>query len=123
MTERNTFSKITNKIFTSVKNIVSTRWFLVVLILILMWRILKQNFILLVIIAYLLFKAYQESKRTYVVQEQNQTVQSSENFDADGLEFLPVGEQRYDLRGIPLFNRPLYDCWNTEYGDCYNSNF
>ena len=45
-----------------------------------------------------------------------------EYFDADMREFLPVGEQRYDLRGFPIYNRPLYDCWNTNYGECYNSN-
>lgn len=46
-----------------------------------------------------------------------------EKFDATGTEFLPLGEQQYDLRGFPVYNRPLYDCWYDHYKNCYNSNF
>lgn len=46
-----------------------------------------------------------------------------EEFDANMAEFLPLGEQRYDLRGFPVYNRPLYDCWYDNYKNCYNSNF
>lgn len=48
---------------------------------------------------------------------------NNEQFDANMTEFLPLGEQQYDLRGFPSYNRPLYDCWNDNYKNCYNSNF
>jgi hypothetical protein len=35
---------------------------------------------------------------------------------------LPPGGQKYDLRGLPLYNRPLYDCWYDDYKNCYGSN-
>jgi len=44
-----------------------------------------------------------------------------EHFDKDGTIFLPTGEQRYDLRGYPLVNHPIYDCRHDKYHDCYNS--
>jgi hypothetical protein len=45
-----------------------------------------------------------------------------EFFGKDGSEFLPVGEQRYGLRGDKLDARPIYDCRFDCYSDCYNSH-
>lgn len=52
----------------------------------------------------------------------NYNIKYKENFDRSGTEFIPLGIQRYDLRGEPLKTRPIYDCRYDCFGDCYNSN-
>ena len=99
-------------------NLIKSEWFAALIILVILWLYYKRQSILLLIILLLLIALYKENYKKCNHKAHNH----KENFDANGLEFLPVGEQRYDLRGFPLFNRPLYDCWETEYGDCYNSN-
>ena len=47
-----------------------------------------------------------------------------EGFDNNNTsDFLPLGSQRYDLRGFPVYNRPIYDCWYDNYHNCYNSHY
>ena len=45
-----------------------------------------------------------------------------EYFDKDMTEFIPVGDQRYGLRGEKMPIRPIYDCRFDCYTDCYNSH-
>lgn len=45
-----------------------------------------------------------------------------DTFDKDGRAFLPAGYKKYDLRGFPVYNRPLFDCRFSNFTDCYNSN-
>jgi hypothetical protein len=56
----------------------------------------------------------------------------SEGFSADGTEFLPVGQQRYGLRGEPIHSRPISDYYirpdrnirlDPSGGLMYESNF
>lgn len=55
-----------------------------------------------------------------------------EGFDADTVEFVPVGSDRYGLRGEPLIRRPTSDYFirpdrqvrlNNSGGDMYVSNY
>ena len=47
---------------------------------------------------------------------------TNENFDSTGTTFLPLGRERYGLRGEPLTNRPLADCYWDQY-DCYKNHW
>lgn len=44
----------------------------------------------------------------------------NESFSSDGSTFLPLGYKRYGLRGEPLHNRPLEDCYWDQY-TCYTN--
>lgn len=43
-----------------------------------------------------------------------------EKFDESGTVFLPLGEKRYDLRGVELDTFPYPDCYWDKYS-CYTS--
>lgn len=45
-----------------------------------------------------------------------------ELFDANGLEFLPLGPKRYGLRGELLNTHPMSDCYYDKYV-CYGNTF
>jgi len=47
---------------------------------------------------------------------------TTETFDETGTEFLPVGYKRYGLRGEPVMNNTLDDCYFDQY-KCYTSGF
>jgi hypothetical protein len=64
---------------------------IVILILFLMWRILKNNVILLLAIAYLLY-----------VNAEGEGF----NFSKDGTSFVDVGENKYDLAGRRVWFTP-----------------
>ena len=66
--------------------------------------------LLIILVAILIYTLFQSN------------IKFNEQFDANMTEFIPLGEQRYDLRGFPLYNRPIYDCWYDNYKNCYNSH-
>ncbi len=84
-----------------------------ILILFFVWRTVSQNVVLISLIAVVLilynFNSYFNNNK-------------KEHFDRTGVVFVPLGAQRYDLRGEPLRTRPIYDCRYDCFGDCYNSN-
>lgn len=63
------------------------------------------------------YRKYKEQFINYPIRYPD----AGDNYE-EGVLLAP-GIQKYDLRGFPTFNRPLYDCWNDDYRNCYNSNF
>jgi len=64
-----------------------------ILATILLWKILKNNFILILALGYLIWMS-----------------QKYENFDETGTVFADIGEPKYDLKGNRLYFHPLeYD--------------
>jgi len=80
---------------------------LALLCTILFYNIVTQNILLLLLIFCVI----------YFVGE------SMELFDSTTTKFVPLGHDRYDLRGFRLNTHPLYDCRENCHNNCYNSNF
>ena len=78
---------------------------LFILVLILFWRILKNNIILIIAIVYLLYVL----NRDYIVNSNK----INESFDRTGSEFIQRGNDRHDLRGVELNTRPI-EYWIPE---------
>lgn len=76
---------------------------LILLILLLLWNVVKNNLILIAGIVYLFYLQYVKK----------------EPFDHDGNEFVRYGDDRYDLRGVKLTTYPV-EYWISEkrYGCC-----
>lgn len=83
---------------------------LAILIAILLYNTITQNILLLILITCIVF----------IISNQFNNV---DYFDADTREFVPIGYDRHDLRGFRLRTRPMYDCINNDFNNCYNSNF
>lgn len=84
------------------------------LITILLWRILKNNVILLVLIAYLVWTSREIDECENCVQEE-----TLEAFDKTGTVFADIGEPKYDLMGERVYFRPPeYDIPSNNYSCC-----
>lgn len=81
----------------------------------------NDNFLyicLIVLLIFVIISTFTKVEKFSPGSEDDVTHGTEDNFITYGV----LGEQLYDLRGFPLHNRPLYDCWNNEYRNCYNSN-
>jgi len=69
---------------------------IIILAAILLWKILKNNVILILALGYLVWM--------------NQQEENTENFDETGTIFADIGEPKYDLKGDRLYYHPVeYD--------------
>jgi tetrahydromethanopterin S-methyltransferase subunit C len=84
-----------------------------VLILLLIWNAITDNIVIIFLIAVVFIL------NIFFIRHPSNT---AENFDRTGVVFVPLGALRYDLRGVPLRTRPIYDCRRDCFGDCYDSN-
>lgn len=79
-------------------NILSTKLFFIILIIILIWRILKNNIILIAGILYLWYIYHGQFSSRY---------NEIEKFNYLTNEFVPLGHPRFDLMGVKLRTRPI----------------
>lgn len=87
-----------------------------VLLIILLWKILKNNFILIGAIAYLLWESQKAGSLSFLFPNNQKT---NENFDQTGTKFLDIGEPKYDLLGNRVFfHPPDYDIPRSTYSCC-----
>ncbi len=77
-----------------------------VLIIILIWRILRNNLVLVIAILYLLW--IDGNQISYNIEPEN------EGFDYSTREFVRRGEDRHDLRGALINTRPI-EYWIPRY--------
>ncbi len=94
--------------------IISTKTIIFLLGIILLWRVLKNNLILLLAIAYLVW-----SEKTKKECPACPTQEVNEAFDQTGRIFAAVGEDKYDLKGERLYFHPVeYDVPRPRYSCC-----
>lgn len=103
---------------------ISNETLIIILGIVLLWRILKNNIILLFAICYLLWS---ENKFTnimnYITLDPLHTVfgynDLAENFDETGTIVSDVNEDKYDLRGELIdYHPPEYDVPRHMYSCC-----
>jgi hypothetical protein len=81
--------------------IISSKWFIFALIVLLIWRIFKNNIILIFGIGAIWYLYHREATID--------KLRDNEHFNSRGREFVSIGDYRYDLRGLQLSTRRTRD--------------
>lgn len=104
----------------NIKNALTSVWFFYFLIILFVWRTLKNNIILVIGILFLWWNFYGGNKYAKMMYQNNKDVLFSESFNNDTTMFVPKNEPRYSLNGQKLRTRPIE--WSYYVNRCPRNN-